>query len=206
VESVSKIVRSSRTLGKGDYLYHAGEWFHRFLALKSGTVKLVTVDSGGDEYIVDFILPGELMGFDGLTTERHTCSAIALETVSYCELPPHQMDRLKQEIPNLTQALLQHSGSQFQLNIQRMILSRRQANERLAAFFAHLSERYRKRGFSPVEFRLSMTRLEIGNYLGLAPETVSRLIGQFEAAGLIQVHGKMVRIQDLQGLLRFCPQ
>jgi CRP/FNR family transcriptional regulator len=206
VELVSRIVTINRTLGKGDYLYHSGEWFHRFLALKSGTVKLVTLDGAGNEYVVDFVMPGELLGFDGLSGERYTCSAIALETVSYCELPPHQLERLGREIPKLSQILLQLSGSQFQLGIQRVVLSRRQADERLAAFLAHLSERHRKRGFSPTEFRLSMTRQEIGNYLGLAPETVSRLMSQFEASGLIVVQGKMVRILDMDGLLRFCPQ
>lgn len=206
VESISKIVKRNRTIAKGDRIYYTGEWFHGIRALKSGTAKLVRIDSEGSEYIVDFLLPGELLGFDGLAAQQHSCTAIALETVSYCELPNHQIDLLKREVPGLLQVLLQHSGVQFDLNVQRLIVSRRSADERMAAFLVHLSERYRQRGFSPVEFRLSMTRQEIGNYLGLALETVSRLFSQFEATGLIEVQYKNIRILDLPGLQRYCPR
>lgn len=205
VESLSRIVRRNRTLAKGTVLYQHGEWHHGILALKTGTVKLVSLDRQGNEYVVDFVLPGDIIGFDGFSTQRHTCSAIALETVSYCELPAHQIELLTREIPSLLQILLQHSGNQFELGVQRLVLSRRPAEERLAAFLAHLSERYRQRGFSATEFRFSMTRQEIGNYLGLAPETVSRLFGQFEAAGLINVQSKLIRILNMPGLLAYCP-
>lgn len=206
VESLSRIVRRNRTLNKGTVLYQVGEWHHGILALKSGTVKLVGVDGQGNEYIVDFLLPGDILGFDGFSTQRHSCAAIALETVSYCEIPAHQIERLTREIPGLLQIVLQQSGSQFEAGVQRLILSRRPAEARMAAFLAHLSERYRLRGFSPLEFRFSMTRLDIGNYLGLAPETVSRLLGQFEAAGLVDVNNKLIRILDLRGLLAYCPE
>lgn len=205
LESISRIVRRNRTLNKGEFIYHAGEWFHGIVALKSGTAKLVSTDRYGNEYVVEFLLPGELLGFDGFSNQRHSCSAIAMETVSYCEMPAHQIDLLNREIPGLTQLLLQQSGERFDHNVQRLILSRRSAEERLAAFLMHLSERYRQRGFSSTEFRISMTRLEIGNYLGLAPETVSRLFTQFEAAELIDVHSKLIRILNMDGLLAFCP-
>lgn len=205
VESLSRIVRRNRTLAKGTIIYQVGEWHHGILALKSGTVKLVGLDGQGNEYIVDFLLPGDILGFDGFSNQRHSCSAIALETVSYCELPAHQIERLTREIPGLLQVMLQHSGNQFDASVQRLILSRRAAEARLAAFIIHLSERYRLRGFSALEFRFSMTRLEIGNYLGLAPETVSRLLGQFETAGLIDVQSKLIRILDMKGLLAYCP-
>ncbi|WP_348759261.1 helix-turn-helix domain-containing protein [Candidatus Methylocalor cossyra] len=205
VELLERIVRRNRTLDKGTALYRSGEWHHGILALKSGTVKLATLDRQGNEYVVDFLLPGDLLGFDGFASQRHSCSAIALETVSYCELPAHQIDLLTREIPGLLPVLMQHSGTQFDLGIQRLILSRRPAEERLAAFLAHLSERYRQRGFSAVEFRLSMTRQEIGNYLGLAPETVSRLFSQFEESRLIEVRGKLIHVLDMPRLLAFCP-
>lgn len=201
---LSRGVRRNRTLKKGEVLYYPGESFHGIIALKSGTVKLISPDRQGNEHIVDFLLPGELLGFDGLATQRYSCSAVALETVSYCELPVYQIETISREMPGLMQVLLQHSGSQFILNIQRLILSRRPADERLAAFLVHLSERHRQRGFSPVEFRVSMTRQEIGNYLGLALETVSRLLSQFEASGLIQVQSKLIRIRSLDGLMEYC--
>jgi CRP/FNR family transcriptional regulator len=202
VQVLSRMVRRNRTLKKGEVLYYCGEPFHGILALKCGTAKLISPDRHGNEYIVDFLLPGELMGFDGLSTQQHGCSAIALETVSYCELPAYHINLLTREVPTLLQALLQHSGNQFILSIQRLVLSRRSAEERLAVFLVHLSERHRQRGFSPVEFRISMTRQEIGSYLGIALETVSRLLGQFESGGFIEVQSKWIRIRNLEGLLR----
>jgi CRP/FNR family transcriptional regulator len=202
-EALNRSVRRNRVLKKGEALYLSGEWLHGIFALKSGTAKLVSTDPQGNEHIVDFLLPGELLGFDGLSTRRHTCTAVALETVSYCELPAQQIDILARETPSLLQVLLQHSGTQFNRNVQRLVLARRSAEERLAAFLVHLSDRYRQRGFSPYEFRISMTRQEMGNHLGLALETVSRLLGQFETAGLIEVRSKFIRIRNLDGLLEY---
>jgi CRP/FNR family transcriptional regulator len=202
-EALNRSVRRNRLLRKGESLYVSGEWLQGIFALKSGTAKLVSNDPQGNEHIVDFLVPGELLGFDGLATQRHTCSAVALETVSYCELPARHIDTLAREAPNLLLLLLQHSGSQSNRNMQHLVLSRHSAEKRLAAFLVHLSERYRQRGFSPYEFRITMTRQEIGNYLGLALETVSRWLGQFESAGLIVVRTKLIRIRNLDGLLEY---
>lgn len=203
VDVLSDTVRRNRTLKKGDSIYHAGDQFNGIFALKSGTAKLVHMDRSGNESIISVLLPGELLGFDGLYSGRYVCSLVALETSSYCELPAHQITRLGREIPTIQQILLQRTGEKFDESIRRMALIQRPAEERLAAFLLSLSARYQVRGFSAVEFRVSLTRQEIGNHLGLALETVSRLLGQFEAAGLIAVQGKLIRIVSADGLRRY---
>lgn len=202
-DALKKVVRRHRVLKKGESLYYAGDLMKGLFAVRSGSVKLLVNDPKGHEHIVDFLLPGELLGFDGLAGQRHTCSAIALETVSYCELPAQQIEVLSREVPSLVLLLLQQSGSQFNRNLQQIILGRKSAEQRLAAFLVNLSDRYRDRGFAALDFRVTMSRQEIGNYLGLALETVSRLLGQFEAAGLIRVQSKLIHIANLEGLLLY---
>lgn len=205
VAALSDAVRRNRTLHKGDVVYHAGDPFNGIFALKSGTAKLVHVDPSGNESIVSLMLPGELLGFDGLASGRYTCSLVALETSSYCELPAHQLPRLSQYIPSIHSILLHRAGRKFEESIRRMALIQRPAEQRLAAFMLDLSGRLQARGFSPLEFRVSLTRQEIGNLLGLALETVSRLLGHFEALGLIVVQGKLIRILNVEALRGYSP-
>lgn len=203
VDRLSNTVRRNRTLRKGEHVYQAGERYHSIFALKSGTAKLVHMDRRGVESIVSVLLPGELAGFDGMSSGRHLCSVVALETISCCEFTSHQIDRLSREVPALYQVVLQRTGGKFDECLERMRLLRRPADERLAVFLLNLADRYRQRGFSHVEFRLTLTRQEIGDHLGLALETVSRTLGQFEAASLITIKGKLIRIVDEEGLQRY---
>ena len=206
VTNLSDVVRRNRTLRKGEVIYHAGERFTGIFALKSGTAKLVHADRLGHETIIALLLPGELLGFDGLFSGRYRCSLIALETSSYCELPAHGLERLRQKVPALQQILLQRTGEQFDQCIERIAFSQRPAEERLASFLLDLSRRYRLRGFAADQFHLSLTRQEIGNHLGLALETVSRLLGKFEVAENIRVQGKLIHILDAEGLQRVFSQ
>jgi CRP/FNR family transcriptional regulator, anaerobic regulatory protein len=205
IETLSDAVRRNRPVHKGDIVYRAGDLFNGLFALKSGTAKLVHVDAAGNESIISLMLPGELLGFDGLASGRYACSLIALETSSYCELPAHQLPRLSQFIPTIHSVLLQRAGKKFEDSIRRMALIQRPAEERLAAFVLDLSVRLHARGFSQMEFRISLTRQEIGDHLGLALETVSRLFGHFEALGLIQVQGKLIRILNVDALRGYSP-
>lgn len=204
IEYLTDIVRRDRTLQKGEALYHAGERFSGLFALKSGTAKLVHVDHSGNETLVALLLPGELLGFDGLASGRYLCSLIALEPSSYCELPSQQIEHISQRIPSLHPVLLQRTGEQFNHIIERISLSQRSADERLATFLLNLSSRYRERGFPGERFHLSLTRREIGNHLGLALETVSRQLARFEAAGMIEVRGKNILLIDPDSLLSHC--
>lgn len=200
IELIGGIVGRRKTLNRGDYLYRAGERFRGILAVKSGSAKTVAEDGQGREYMTGLMLPGELLGFDALATDVHKCSAVALETLSYCELPADRLDELCERVPNLLRELFRHAGARLDEETAQAITTRQPAEERVAAFLLNLSERLESRGFSPVDFRLSLTRQEIGNYLGLALETVSRVLQGLQAAGLISIRNRDVRILDRQAL------
>lgn len=200
VQSISNVVKRNRTLRKGELIYRAGERFTGIYALKSGSAKLIHSDAIGRESIIAVLLPGELVGFDGLYSGKHRCTLITLETSSYCELPSSDLELLGQKVPSIQQVILQRTGEQFDLSIERLAASQRPAEERLAGFLLDLAGRFRTRGFSSEEFHLSLTRQEIGNHLGLALETVSRLLRRLESAKVIAVKGKFIHILDSNAL------
>lgn len=200
ISKLSDVVSTQKTLGRRDYLYHEGDPFRGLLSLKSGTCKIVSTSNEGKEHILGMLLPGELFGFDALSTDVHTCSAIALETISYCELPANQLEDICLKVPGLMRELFRHTGEQIVDDSNMIVLNRSPADQRLATFLASLSDRYSRRGFSAVDFNLSMTRQEIGNHLGLALETVSRLLKQFEQKHLIVVQNKNIHIHDIEAL------
>ncbi|NOU14133.1 MAG: helix-turn-helix domain-containing protein [Methylococcaceae bacterium] len=201
VESLGEIVTRNTIRQKGEAIYHVGSEFKGIIALRSGSAKLLGLDRNGNEIVVDFMLPGELLGFDGLATQIHTCTAIALETVNYCRLPTQQIDLLVSTMPSLSQILLQRSGEQFDAQIQRMMLMRRTAEERVACFIIQISERLKARGYAELEFRFSMSREDMGSYLCIAHETVSRIMHNFQAQELIEVRARQLRIINKKGLL-----
>lgn len=196
IERISDIVNRRKVLSKGDYLYRQGEPFRGILAIKTGTVKLVSLSPDGEEFITGYLLPGELLGFDGLADERHAYSAVALQTLSICEMPAHELDGLCLEVPNLLRELFRHAGRSLATETGRHMLRSRPSEERVAAFLVDLSDRLNQRGFSGLEVRLGLSREEIGNYLGLALGTVSRTLNKLETLGLIEVNNKLIRISD----------
>ena len=200
VLSISHVVKRNRTLRKGEVIYRASERFTGIYALKSGSAKLIHTDAVGRESIIAVLLPGELVGFDGLYSGKHRCTLVALETSGYCELPAHDLEALGQKVPSIQQVILQRTGEQFDLSIERLAASQRPAEERLAGFLLDLAGRFCTRGFSSEAFHLSLTRQDIGNHLGLALETVSRLLGRFESLEMIEVKGKFIQILDRDGL------
>ena len=200
IDNISKVVKAKKTIQRGDFIYREGDNFKGILAIKSGSAKLIANDSHGNEHILNILLPGELLGFDGLSTEKHGCAAIALETMTFCILPADSMDQLFQNVPSLTRELFRHSGEKMLEDKNQLVLSKRPAEERLAYFLISLSERLKRRGFSSSEFKLSLTRQEIGNHLGLALETVSRLLKKFQDEGLIAVQNRFIQIRDINSL------
>ncbi len=201
INSISKVVKARKTLQRGDFIYREGDHFKGIMAVKSGSAKLVANDNHGNEHILNILLPGELLGFDGLSNEKHGCAAIALETMTFCILPADSMEQMFQMLPGLTRELFRHSGEKMLEDKNQLVLSKRPAEERLAYFLISLSERLRRRGFSASQFKLSLTRQEIGNHLGLALETVSRLLKKFQDEGLIVVQNRFIQIRNLD-LLR----
>ncbi len=200
INNISQVIKAKKILQRGEFIYHEGDDFRGLLAIKSGSAKLVASDQHGNEHILNILLPGELLGFDGFSDEKYSCAAIALETTSFCVLPAENMDELFQNLPGLTRELFRHTGEKISEDKNQLILSKRPAEERLAYFLISLSERLKRRGFSSSEFKLSLTRQEIGNHLGLALETVSRLLKKFQDDNIIIVQNRLITITDQTAL------
>lgn len=188
-------------LHRGEHLFRQAQKLSALYLLRSGSLKSYISSNDGEEQVVGFFLPGDLIGLDGLGEHRHTSSAVALETSSVCELPIAELGELCQRVPALQEEMLQAASVEIaeDHNLLQM-LAQRGAEERLICFLLSLGRRYRLLGLSRTEFNLSMTRYDIANFLGLAAETVSRVFTSFERAGLLVVDRRHVRILDLKRL------
>ena len=195
------MVSTRRRIKRGDHLYRAGEGFDAIYAIRSGFFKTDVLLEDGREQVTGFQMAGELLGLDGISTEHHTCNAIALEDSEICAIPFSRLEVLSREIHTLRH----HFHKVMSREIVRdhgvmMLLGTMRAEERLAAFLLNLSQRFTARGFSHAEFYLRMTREEIGSYLGLKLETVSRAFSKFQEEGYIAVQQKHIRILNVNGL------
>ncbi len=201
LERLDDLISTRRRLRRGDHLYRAGESFDAIYAIRSGFFKTDVLLEDGRDQVTGFQMAGELLGLDGISTEFHTCNAIALEDSEICAIPFSRLESLSREI----HALQHHFHKVMSREIVRdhgvmMLLGTMRAEERLATFLLNLSQRFTARGFSHAEFYLRMTREEIGSYLGLKLETVSRAFSKFQEEGYIAVQQKHIRILDVQGL------
>jgi CRP/FNR family transcriptional regulator len=201
IEHLDQLVYTRRRVKRGENLYRAGDGFNSLYAVRSGFFKSNVILEDGRDQVTGFHMPGEILGLDGIGTERHTCNALALEDGEVCVIPFARLEEVSREVRNL-----QH---QFHKVMSReivrdqgvmMLLGTMRAEERLAAFLLNLSQRFVARGYSPSEFHLRMTREEIGSYLGLKLETVSRIFSKFQEQGLISVQQKHIRILNTDGL------
>lgn len=199
---LDKIIERKKPIQKSQILFEARQHLTALYAIRSGTIKSYTISKTGEEQITAFHLPGDLVGFDAIATMEHHSFAQALETSMVCEIPFNVLDDLAGKIPKLRQQIIRLMSSEIKSD-QSMILllSKMSAEERLAAFIYNLSSRYAARGFSAREFRLTMTRGDIGNYLGLTVETISRLLGRFQKSKLISVQGKYIIIENMDAIV-----
>lgn len=201
LDRVDNIVERGRPLQKGDYLYRARESFQSIYAVRSGTVKALVSSSDGTEQVTGFYLPGEILGLDGIASGVHTNSAIALETSAVCEIPFDQLDDLGRRIPNLHRHMFRLMGREIGSEQQLIaLLGKSSADERVATLLLSISDRNGRRNLSVTSFRLPMSRADLGNYLGLTVETVSRTLSRFQKEGLIKVDKKEIAISDLEAL------
>ena len=201
LERAQNIVYARRRVRRGEAIFTAGDAFNAIYAVRSGFFKTSVVDGEGREQVTGFFMAGELLGLDGMGSGSHHGTATALEDSEVCVMPYARIEEMAREIPSLQREL--HSVLSREIVRDHgvmMLLGSMRAEERLAAFLTNLSRRFLRRGFSPSEFHLRMTREEIGSYLGLKLETVSRLFSQFQKDGLIEVEQKHVRIKDAQRL------
>ncbi len=201
VERLDGIVKRARPLHRGDYVFRDGERFHSLYAVKTGSVKTYALSPEGGEHVLGFHLSGELIGLDAIEKEMHACSAKALETSAICEVPFSRLEALSNTIPSLQHQLYRLLSKEVGHDTEMLLLlGKKSAEERLAAFLLRISKRLRRRGLSPTDFYLSMSRYEIGNYLGLAVETVSRLFTRFQDDGLLKVDRKHIELRDPEAM------
>jgi CRP/FNR family transcriptional regulator len=201
LDRFDQIATAKRRVVRGASLYHAGDGFESLDAVRSGAFKTVGVSRQGDEKITGFHLPGELLGLDAINDGHHGYSAVALEDSEVCAIPFAQLERLAMALPALQHQLLRLlSGDISRDQGLMLLLGSMTAEQRLAAFLLSLSRRHQRLGFSASRFVLRMTREEIGNYLGLTLETVSRLFSRFQREGLIGVQQRDIEIKEAQGL------
>ncbi len=197
MDALDEIVRRGRPLKKGEVLFRQGDKFDSVFAVRSGALRTYSVTDGGEEQITGFHLPSELVGLSGMDTESYPVTAQALETTSVCEIPYERLDELSVLLPQLRRQLMRIMSREIRDDQQMMLLlSKKTADERIATFLINLSARFSARGFSANQFRLSMSRNEIGNFLGLAVETVSRVFTRFQHNNIIEAEGKEIRIVD----------
>ena len=201
IQRLDELVSTRRKVKRQQPLYRAGDPFEAIFAIRVGWFKTDVVLEDGREQVTGFQMTGEMLGLDGISTEAHSCNAIALEDSEVCVINYSRLEELSREFEGL-----QH---QFHKMMSReivrdhgvmMLLGSMRAEERLAAFLLNLSQRFAARGFSGTDFHLRMTRDEIGSYLGLKLETVSRAFSRFQEEGLIAVQQKHIRIIDLPRL------
>jgi CRP/FNR family transcriptional regulator len=202
LERIENVVYARRRLKRGESLFNAGDGFSAVYAIRSGFFKTSLLDHDGREQVTGFFMGGELLGLDGIGGAHHG-TASALEDSEVCVLPYALIEDLSREIPALQRQL--HAVLAREIARDHgvmMLLGSMRAEERLATFLLNLSRRFVRRGYSSTEFHLRMTRDEIGSYLGLKLETVSRLFSAFQKDGLIEVQQKHVRIREIEGLER----
>lgn len=201
LNTLDEIIDRKRPFHKGDKIFTDGQKMHALYAIRSGTFKTFTVNEQGEEQITGFHLAGDLLGFDAIADAEHKSFAQALETSMICEIPYDNLDTLSNTMPKLKKQILRLMSNEIRTD-QKMLtlLNRKNAEQRVATFLVNLSKRYHARGLSAAEFRLTMTRSDIGNYVGLTVETISRLLNRFHKSGLIKVDGKLIIILDIEGL------
>lgn len=192
-----EITSAKRRVGRGASLYHSGDSFESLYAVHSGAFKTVGASREGDEKITGFHLAGELLGLEAISSGRHGYSAVALEDSEVCVIPFAQLEKMAMSVPALQHQLLRALSSDISRDQGLMqLLGSMTAEQRLAAFLLSVSRRHQRLGFSAIRFVLRMTREEIGNYLGLTLETVSRLMSRFQREGLIGVQQRDVELKE----------
>jgi len=194
---LDEIVNKKRPLKRGEYLYRAGSSLQSLFAVRTGFFKSCVMHDDGREQVAGFHMAGELLGMDGIGSGKHMCDAISLEDSDVCEIPFGELEKLSRDIPTLQQHFHRIMSREIARDYGVMLLlGSMRAEERLAAFLLNLSQRFAARGYSPKRFLLRMTRNEIGSYLGLKLETISRALSHFQTEGIIAVQNKSVEIKD----------
>ena len=201
LEQLDNLVATRKTVPRGETLFRAGDDFMSLFAVRTGFFKTCVSSEDGRDQVTGFQMAGELLGLDGIGTERHTCDAVALEDSQVCVIPYHQLEDLSREFSDLQRQFHKIMSREIVRDHGVMLLlGSMRAEERLAAFLLNLTQRLQTRGFSASSLILRMTREEIGSYLGLKLETVSRTFSKFQDEGVLEVKQRQIRVLDQEAL------
>lgn len=201
VAQVDTLVKDRVQLHKGDTLYRHGEPLNAMYSVRFGTLKTEHSLPDGRAQIIGFHMPGEILGLDGIGEHQYQANAIALEESEVCIIRFSEFENLASQIPSLQHQfhrILSRELTQDQRHL--LSLGTLRAEERLAGFLINLSQRYAARGYECTEFDLKMSREDIGSYLGIQIETVSRMLSRFTESGLLQIKQRHVKLIDIEGL------
>lgn len=203
IQQLDSIVERNRPYTKGEHLYRQGDEFKSIYAVRSGSFKSYFISDSGRGRVTGFYLPGEIIGMDGIASKKYGNSTTALEHSSICEIPFPHLERLSQELPSLQHHFFAIMGDEIAKDQQvHTLLSSYTAEERTASFLLGLSARYARVSLSASRFLLPMTRGDIGEYLGLTIETVSRIFTSLQKKGLIKVDNREIELLDIESLRR----
>lgn len=198
LEQFEQIVNKLRPLQKGEHIFRTGDSFRAIVAVRSGCFKSYVINQNGEEQVLGFHLPGEIIGLDAVHTVTHTANVIALDTSSVCAINFGSVSEMARHLPELQSELFRVMSQQIaELEANAADLT---ADQRIARFMISLSERFSRRGYSRSEFNLAMARRDIASHLRLATETVSRVLARFQESGLIKVNRKNIVILDFDAL------
>jgi len=203
LDRIEEVVAVRRKIKRGNALFSNGEKFTSLYAIRTGFFKTCIATEDGRDQVTGFQMAGEIIGLDGIVNDHHTCDAVALEDAEVCVMPFDRIEEISREV----NALQHHVHKIMSREIVRehgvmLLLGSMRAEERLAAFLLNLVQRLHARGFSQSELILRMTREEIGSYLGLKLETVSRTFSKFVEDGIVEVKQRHVHILDTDALKR----
>jgi len=208
MQRLDEVVEKRRRIKQGELLFHSGDTFTSLYAIRTGFFKTFVTSEDGREQVTGFQMAGEIIGMDGIVSDRHNCNAVALEDAEVCVMPFSDVEELSRELPGLQRHVHKIMSREIvRENSVMMLLGNMRAEERLAAFLLNLVQRLHARGLSQSELVLRMTREEIGSYLGLKLETVSRAFSKFSEEGIIEVKQRYVKILAPDALKKiFNPQ
>jgi CRP/FNR family transcriptional regulator, anaerobic regulatory protein len=201
IKQLDDIIQRSKPLQKNQHLYREEDDFQSVFAVRSGTLKAYKTTDDGREQVTGFYFPGEILGMDGISNNAHASSAKALETAAVCEIPFSSLEKLSAMMPTLQRHFFQLMSREITEDQQLItLLSKNSADERVASLMLSISVRNARRKLSASQFRLPMSRVDIGNYLGLTVETVSRVFSRMQKMEILRVDNKEIKILDLEGL------
>lgn len=198
---LERYVKRKRTVKRGQVLYRVGEEFSCVYAIRSGSVKTYITTDDGRLQITGFHIPGELLGLNAIDEKRYNCEAMALEATSVCEISASCFVELGLQIPSVHYQMLRMMSKEIKHNQNLMLLlGKKNAEERLATYLLTLSQRFAMRNYSPTRFNLSMSRGDIGDYLGISEATVSRIFTRFQEEGVVTSERRYIVLNDLERL------